>query len=71
VLVDSRYTNAVIGHVRFYEAGLTYDMRRALAHASAKRELVANRQPVDWTPPSIVRPPEVLTDRKWYRQNRS
>ena len=37
-------------------------MPRALAHAAAKRELIAVGQPVDWTPPSILRPPEVLTE---------
>ena len=50
------------GHIRLYEAGNTYDMPRALAHAAAKRELIAVGQPVDWTPPSILRSPEVLTE---------
>jgi hypothetical protein len=36
--------------------------RETLAHAAAKRELGAVQQPVDWTPPSILRPPEVLTE---------
>jgi hypothetical protein len=36
-------------------------MLRALAHAAAKRELVAVERPADWTPPSILRSPEVLT----------
>ena len=62
VLVDFRYTSDPLGHVRFYEAGSTYDMPRALAHAAAKRELVAVERPVAWTPPSILRPPEVLTE---------
>jgi hypothetical protein len=62
VLVDFRYTNDVVGHIRLYEAGCTYAMRRGLAHAAAKREFVAKRRPVDWTPPSILRPPEVLTE---------
>jgi hypothetical protein len=39
-----------------------YDMPRALAHAAVKRELVAVEQPVDWEPPSILRPPEVVTE---------
>ena len=34
----------------------------ALAHAAAKRDLVAAQRPVDWEPPSILRPPEVLTE---------
>jgi hypothetical protein len=62
VLVDFRYTSDVVGHIRLYEAGNTYDMPRALAHAAAKRELVAIERPVDWEPPSIFRPPEVLTE---------
>ena len=37
-------------------------MPRAPAHAAAKRDLVAAEQPVDWEPPSILRPPEVLTE---------
>ena len=62
VLVDFRYTSDVVGHIRLYEAGNIYDMPRALAHAAAKRELVAVQRPVDWEPPSIVRLPEVLTE---------
>jgi hypothetical protein len=62
VLVDFRYTNDVIGHIRLYEAGNTYDMPRALAHAAANRELVALERPVDWEPPSMFRAPEVLTE---------
>jgi hypothetical protein len=50
------------GTFAFNEAGNTYDMPRALAHAAAKRELVAVQQPADWTLPSILRPPEVLTE---------
>ena len=48
--------------IRLYEAGNTYGMPRALAHAAAKRELVAVERPPDWTPPSILRTPEVLTE---------
>ena len=62
VLVDFRYTTDVVGHIRLYEAGDTYDMPRALAHAAAKRDLVAVQRPADWEPPSIFRPPEVLTE---------
>ena len=36
-------------------------MRRSLAYAAAKRELVAMERPVDWMRPSIFRP-EVLTE---------
>ena len=62
MLEDFRYTSEPLGHVRFYEAGNSYDMPRALAHAAAKRELIAVEQPAGWTPPSILRPPEVLTE---------
>ena len=40
----------------------TYDMPWALAHAAAKRDLVAVQRPVGWEPPSILRSPEVLTE---------
>ena len=62
VLVDFRYTNDVVGHIRLYEAGCMYTMRQGLAHAAAKREFVAIQRPIDWIPPSIYRPPEVLTE---------
>jgi hypothetical protein len=62
VLVDFRYTNEAMGHIRLYEAGQTYAMPRALAHAAAKRELVAAQKPVDWAPPSILSSLEVLTE---------
>jgi hypothetical protein len=58
VLVDFRYTSGAVGHIRFYETGGTYIMRRGLAHAAAKRELVAMERPVNWA----LRSPEVLTE---------
>jgi hypothetical protein len=48
VLVDFRYTSDIVGHVRLCEAGNTYEMPRTLAHAAAKRELVAVSRPVNW-----------------------
>ena len=62
VLIDFRYTSERVGHTRLYEAGKTYDMPRALAHAAAMRELVALERPAHWEPPSILRPPEVVTE---------
>ena len=62
VLVDFRYTSDVVGHTRIYEAGKTYDMPRALAHAAAMRELVALERPAHWEPPSILRQQEVVTE---------
>jgi hypothetical protein len=37
VLVDFSYAGDIVGHTSLYEAGSTYDMPRALAHAAAKR----------------------------------
>jgi hypothetical protein len=48
--------------LRIYEAGNMYTMPRAVTHAAAKHELVARERPADWTPPSIIRLPEVLTE---------
>ena len=62
VLIDFRCATEVVGHIRFYEAGTTYDTPQALAHAAAKRNLVALEQPLGWEAPSILRPPEVLTE---------
>jgi hypothetical protein len=62
VLVDFTYPTNGMRHIRVYEAGNTYDMPRPLAHAAAKRALVAAKRPADWEPPSIFRSPEVLTE---------
>jgi hypothetical protein len=60
-LVDFTYRGKT-GSLRLYEAGHTYSLPRAVAHAGTKRELVAQQRPPHWTPPSIFRPPEVLTE---------
>ena len=60
-LVDFTYRGKT-GRLRLYEAGHTYPLPRAVAHAATKRELVAKQRPPHWTPPSIFRPPEVLTE---------
>ncbi len=49
------------GCVRLYEAGHTYRLPAALAHAATKRELVAKERPGLWTPPDMFRRPEMLT----------
>jgi hypothetical protein len=49
VLVDFTHMNSV-GSLNLYEAGETYTMPRAVAHAAAKRGLVAKRQPSDGRP---------------------
>ena len=50
------------GHLRVYEAGRHYAMPAALAHAAAKRALVAKGKPARWVRPSILTPPEVLSE---------
>src|SRR5262249_50559496 len=57
VLVDFTHMSST-RCLRVYEAGETYTMPRAIAHAAAKRGLVAKQRPADWTPPSILRSPE-------------
>ena len=47
--------------IRLYE-GHIYTLPRAIAHAATKRELIAKQRPPHWTPPSMFRPPEVLTE---------
>jgi hypothetical protein len=61
VLVDFTHMNSV-GSLNLYEAGETYTMHRAVAHAAAKHGLVARKRPADWSPPSILKSPEVLTE---------
>ena len=60
-LVDFTYSGKR-GRLRVHEAGRTYALPRAVAHAATKRQLVAKQRPPHWTPPSIFRPPEVLTE---------
>ncbi len=50
------------GCLRLYEAGCSYALPRAIAHAASKRELVAKQRPAHWAPPSMFRRPEVLTE---------
>ena len=49
------------GWLRLYEAGRTYALARAVAHAATKREFLAKQRPAGWTPPSMFRPPEAST----------
>jgi hypothetical protein len=60
-LVDFTYSGKT-SRLRLYEAGHTYALARAVAHAATKRELVAKQRPPRWAPPSIFRPPEALTE---------
>ena len=50
------------GRLHAYEAGKHYPMPAAVAHAAAKRDLVARAKPPRWKPPSILTPPEVLSE---------
>ena len=60
-LVDFTHMNRA-GCLRLYEAGHTYALTRAIAHAATKRALVAKQRPAGWKPPSMFRQPEVLTE---------
>jgi hypothetical protein len=61
VLVDFTHMSRE-GCARLYEAGHAYTLPAALAHAATKRDLVAKERPAHWTPPSIFRRPEALTE---------
>jgi hypothetical protein len=60
-LVDFTHMSRA-GYLRLYEAGRTYALTRAVAHAATKRELVAKQRPPRWTPPGMFRLPEMLTE---------
>ena len=68
MILEHRFVLADFVHVddadrrHVYEAGRSYPMRPAVAHAAAKRDLVAHHKPANWTAPSILTPPEVLTE---------
>jgi len=61
VLADFNYLGRD-GRLRAYEAGKHYLMLAAVAHAAAKRGLVAKSKSPRWTRPSILTPPQVLTE---------
>ena len=61
VLADFTYMDRV-GLLRLYEAGRTYRLPRAIAHAATKRELVAKEGPAEWIPPNMFQLPKVLTE---------
>ena len=60
-LVDFTHMNRA-GCLRLYEAGHTYVLPRAIAHAATKRELVAKQRPPNWVPPNMFQLPKVLTE---------
>jgi hypothetical protein len=59
VLADFTYMTTECLNV--YEAGNMYTMPLAVAHAAAKHGLVARERPADWSQPSILKSPEILT----------
>jgi hypothetical protein len=61
VLVDFTHMSRE-GCLRLYEAGRTYTLPRAIAHAASKRDLVAAQRPAHWTAPGMFRSPEALTE---------
>ena len=50
------------GRLHAYEAGRHYPMPAAVAHAAARRELVAKGKSAHWQRPSILVAPEVLSE---------
>ncbi len=60
VLADFRSIGAG-GAPRLHEAGRSFPMPPAVAHAAAKRELVAKAKPPHWTPPSLFKRAETLS----------
>jgi len=61
VLADFTYMNRA-GGLRLYEAGRTYALSRAIAHAATKRELIAKQRPAGWMPPNMFQFPKRLTE---------
>jgi hypothetical protein len=61
VLVDFTHMNRA-GWLRLYEAGHTYVLPRAIAHAATKRELVSKQRPPGWVRPNMFQLPKVLTE---------
>ena len=61
VLADFSYLGPD-SRLHAYEAGKHYPMPAAVAHAAAKRELVAKGKPPRWVPPSILTAPEILSE---------
>lgn len=61
VLADFTYRDRT-GFLRLYEAGRSYRLSRAVAHAAAKRELIAKHRPAGSMPPNMFRFPKVLTE---------
>jgi hypothetical protein len=61
VLADFTHMDRA-GVLRLYEAGHTFALSRAIAHAATKRALVAKKRPAGWMPPNMFLFPKVLTE---------
>jgi len=61
VLADFTYMDRA-GVLRLYEAGRTYRLSRAIAHAATKRELIAKQRPAEWMPPNMFQFPKRLIE---------
>lgn len=61
VLVVFTYMDRA-GVFRLYEAARSYRLSRAVAHAAAKRELIAKHRPAGSMPPNMFQSPKVLTE---------
>jgi hypothetical protein len=61
VLVDFTHMNRA-GCLRLYEAGQTYALPWAIAHAATKCGLIAKQRPPGWVPPNMFQLPKVLTE---------
>jgi hypothetical protein len=61
VLADFTHMDRA-GVLRLYEAGHTYTLSQAMAHAATKREFVAKQRPAGWIPPNMFQLPKVLTE---------
>jgi hypothetical protein len=69
VLADFTYMTTECLNV--YEAGNMYTMPLAVAHAAAKHGLVARERPADWSQPSILKSPEILTPAMYSRRKQN
>jgi hypothetical protein len=49
------------GCLRHYEAGHVYVLPRVIANGATTSELVTKQHPTRWAPPTMFRPPKVLT----------
>jgi hypothetical protein len=61
VLADFTHMNRA-GGLRLYEAGRTYALSRAIAHAATKRGLVAKQRPSGWISPNMFQLPKIETE---------